>query len=268
MRATNNQSKALTLPDVIRLAPSVGAEEPVDGLSKKYTFIPTYRVVEGLQKNGWEAVEASEQRVIQQSRAGFQQHLVRFRRRQDMVKHGEVAPEVVLLNSHDRSTRYKIHAGIFRFTCANGLIVADSTFAAMSFFHFCSSADKIIDASFKVLNNVPKILNVVDRFKATKLTRAESLEFAKQAIDLRWETNPPISPVVALEPRRQEDSGNDLWRVVNRVQENLMRGGLRDPKILRPDGRPFLKTRPVGGIETNVKLNKGLWELAEGFAKN
>ena len=63
--------------------------------------------------------------------------------------------------------------------------------------------------------------------------------------------------------RRREDTGNDLWSVFNRVQENTVRGGLRFRN--EETGRRN-RTREVKGIDQNIRLNRALWELAEKMA--
>ena len=50
-----------------------------------------------------------------------------------------------------------------------------------------------------------------------------------------------------------------MWTTFNRVQENLMTGGLSG----RAKSGRAMKTRPVAGIDQNVKLNRALWVLAE-----
>ncbi|MFM9755269.1 DUF932 domain-containing protein, partial [Streptomyces turgidiscabies] len=57
------------------------------------------------------------------------------------------------------------------------------------------------------------------------------------------------------------DRKNDLWAVFNRVQENLVKGGLNGRTA---NGRNQ-RTRPVQGIDQNLRLNRALWLLAEGM---
>jgi len=63
------------------------------------------------------------------------------------------------------------------------------------------------------------------------------------------------------------DDGTDLWRVSNRIQENVIRGGLtamgRDA-----EGRPRrTTTREVKNIDADVKINRALWLLTERMAE-
>ena len=52
----------------------------------------------------------------------------------------------------------------------------------------------------------------------------------------------------------------DLWTTYQRVQENLIKGGLsgRNAK-----GRRRTHARAVRGIDGDVKLNRALWVMAE-----
>src|SRR3989344_936433 len=64
-------------------------------------------------------------------------------------------------------------------------------------------------------------------------------------------------------PRRRDDDRPDLWSAYNRVQENLTQGGLHERTAT---GRRH-STRPLQGIDQNVKINRALWMLAEGMKR-
>ena len=65
--------------------------------------------------------------------------------------------------------------------------------------------------------------------------------------------------------RRSEDAGSTLWEVTNRVQENLLRGGMRDTSRMNRAGKPFRPMRQIRGLGANVDINLGIWALAEYF---
>jgi hypothetical protein len=58
-------------------------------------------------------------------------HNLKLQPRDTIARLGEFIPEVVQLNSHDRSSGYQLHAGLFRFVRANDLMVADSLIASV-----------------------------------------------------------------------------------------------------------------------------------------
>ena len=58
-----------------------------------------------------------------------------------------------------------------------------------------------------------------------------------------------------------DDRRPDLWSVFNRTQENLTKGGLHGRSA---NGRRQ-QTRPIQGIDSDVRLNRALWMLADGL---
>jgi hypothetical protein len=250
------------------VAPSVFAASPLPGVSSRYAFVPTAQIVSRLRESGWSPVQAHEQVVRLDDRRGFQKHLLRFQRRDVQPVAGEYSPELVLINSHDRSSAYQMHAGLFRFVCGNGMIVSDATFERVSIRHSGFTPDEVIEASFKLLDHVPAIIARVDAFKRRRLDSAEMAALAEAALRLRFEDadKAPISPHKLLDCRRPEDAGNDLWHVFNRLQEHLTCGGQRDWSRRREDGRRFPRTRAISGLDQNIRLNRELWNLAERVA--
>jgi len=154
------------------LAPSIFASQPIEGVSNRYSFLPTSSILKGMRENGWVPVRAEQQSVRTEARRGFQKHLIRFARAEylETWKKNQVRPEVVLLNSHDKSSAYQLHCGLFRLVCSNGLVVADATFQRISIKHSGFNPDSVIEASFKVLRAVPDIMKKVQLFQDRILT--------------------------------------------------------------------------------------------------
>ncbi|MEZ6593978.1 DUF932 domain-containing protein [Klebsiella pneumoniae] len=71
----------------------------------------------------------------------------------------------------------------------------------------------------------------------------------------------PKSDLFNKAPRRYEDKKDDIWTTYQRVQENLIKGGLPG----RTEKGKRTTTRPVKAIDGDVKLNKALWLIAEKF---
>ncbi len=251
------------------LAPSIFAAQAMPSVSSRYAFVPTSQLVSRLRDAGWAPVSAVQQRVKLDERRGFQKHLIRFQRRDVVPVKGEYTPELCLINSHDRSSAYQLHTGLYRFICANGMFVGDgNAFERVSIRHAGFTPDEVIDASFRILDQVPAITASVESFRARRLTDAESRAFAAAALRLRYSDaqTAPIGPEKLLEARRYEDAGNDLWRILNRVSEHLLREGLKDHSRRRVNGKRFPRTRAITGLDRNVKLNKELWSLAQRVA--
>jgi hypothetical protein len=79
------------------------------------------------------------------------------------------------VNSHDKSSAYQLHCGLFRLVCTNGMVVFDGTFQRISIKHSGFNPDSVIEASFKVLTAVPDIMNQVQLFRIRNLTDSKTL---------------------------------------------------------------------------------------------
>ena len=221
MQDTSNfKATALTEDTLRSQAPSIYASGPMHGVSDRYTFVPTARIVSGLREHDWVPVEVEEQRIRSESRRGFQKHMIRFRRSEQMATLDEWNVELVLLNSHDRGCAYQLHAGIYRRICSNGLVVGEGAFQAIRFRHAGLLEDEVVQASFRVMDFVPRVGELVSRFRSRALEVQESLGLAQHALAMRYGNlaAAPIDPDTLLKARRAEDEGTDLWASMNRIQ--------------------------------------------------
>jgi Domain of unknown function (DUF932) len=251
----------LSNDQIARYAPSVMAEEAHESRGERYAFIPTINVIDGLRNNGFQPFEVSQTKVRDQSKREFTKHMVRLRQSGVNVSGAEV-PEIILLNSHDGSSSYQLLSGFFRFVCANGLI-SGNVQEDIRVRHSGNVVDDVIEGATRVLDNLELANNSIDTFKSTKLEFEEQLVFANSALQLRWGDNAPVVAESLLRARRFDDNKPDLWTTFNRVQENLLRGGLNGRSA---SGRRST-TRAIGGVNENVKLNRALWSLADGMAQ-
>lgn len=81
---SNFKTEALSDQRLRSAAPSIFAQAPMDGLSRRYAFVPTTEIITGLREKNWVPVHVEQQRVRTPSRIGFQKHLIRFRRAEQM----------------------------------------------------------------------------------------------------------------------------------------------------------------------------------------
>lgn len=106
---------------LIKLAPSIFAQEAHSSRSDRYSYIPTLDLIDGMRSEGFLPVKVTQAGTRDQDKKGFGKHLIRFRRH-DQLDASE-AREVVLLNSHDGSSGFRLMAGVYRLVCSNGLII-------------------------------------------------------------------------------------------------------------------------------------------------
>ncbi|MEG7359628.1 DUF932 domain-containing protein [Pseudomonas citronellolis] len=250
--------------DQIRsVAPSIFAETPHESRSERYSYIPTATILAELRQEGFEPFMVCQTRVRHEDRREFTKHMLRLRHASQI--NGDEANEIILLNSHDGTSSYQMLAGLFRFVCHNGLVYGD-TVADVRVPHKGNVAQQVIEGAYEVLQGFEQVQDSRDAMCAITLDANEAALFAHSALALKYDdpNKPqPITEDQVLAPRRFEDRHADLWSIFNRVQENLVKGGLSGRAA---NGR-HQRTRPVQGIDQNVRLNRALWLLAEGMRR-
>ena len=265
-QGTNNGRSVLDIEAIRHFAPSVFAERPHHNVSDRYGFIPTIRVLERLQDEGWEVVHAKEQRVRLEDKRGFTKHRLMLQRHDATALKvvGETMPRIMLTNSHDRASAYVVEAGLFRLVCSNGLVVSSGQFGRVAVRHSGADiADRVLEGTYSVVGDLAQIGEQVGEMSAIDLTTQERHLFAESALGLRWDGSAPVTAEQLLTVRRGQDNKNDLWTTYNRVQENVMRGGLAG---VNATGQ-FRRTRGVNSISEDTRINRALWQLAQGMAQ-
>jgi hypothetical protein len=257
----------LTEDQMRAAAPSVFAEGKHSSRSERYTYIPTIEVLRGLRKEGFEPFMVAQGASRVEGKAPYTKHLIRMR----YAEHGQSKPEaneIILINSHDGASSYQMLAGIFRQVCCNGLVVGDVV-ADIRIPHLGNIQGEVIEGAFRVLEQFEVVEQHAQAMKALPLEPREEIAFATAALALRFGERPveaegghrpaPVTAEQLNEARRIDDIGHDLWTTLQRVSENVMRGGQPGRSA---HGRR-LRTRPVGSIDRGVSLNRALWMLAE-----
>lgn len=244
-----------------RVAPSIFADTPHESRSERYAYIPTAAVLTELRKEGFQPFMVTQTRTRHEDRRDFTKHMIRLRHASQI--NGAEANEIVLLNSHDGTSSYQMLAGMFRFVCSNGLVCGD-TVADVRIRHQGDVTGQVIEGAYEVLSGFERVKESRDLMRGITLDDGEAEVFARAALALKYDTPDKPAPITEsqiLMPRRFDDRRPDLWSVFNRTQENLTKGGLHGRSA---NGRRQ-RTRPVQGIDSDVRLNRALWLLADGM---
>jgi len=253
----------LTIKELKDQAPALFTEQPHFDVSDKYHFIPTINVIEEIRANNWYPVTVSEASVRDDDKQGYQQHLVRFRHFDDLLHPQDNAVELLLFNSHDRSKSFSISAGIYRFVCSNGLVIADSVFETYKIKHLGEKDNDVAYAVAQITAIKSKLMQKVQQLESIELSELEKESFAKSSIPLRFDKHLQVEHTDLLVPHRDEDTKDDLYTVMNVIQENLLRGNVSG--VNKDTGRRFT-SKEITSISKDVEVNQGLWDIAERIA--
>jgi len=254
---------------MMRVAPSIFAENAHVSRSARYTYIPTIDVINGLRREGFEPFMVAQGSSRVEGKAEFTKHMIRMRHRSDIAT--TEANEVILVNSHDGTSSYQLISGMIRFACNNGLVCGENI-QDFRVPHKGDIVHDVIEHAYQTLDGFGLIREVTEEMKAVTLDDAQAERFAQAALMLRYEpttgedgqvVEAPIFAHQLLRARRAEDADRSVWTTFNRVQENAVRGGLPG----RSASNRRIQTREVTGIDQSIKLNRQLWTLAEFVAK-
>lgn len=259
--------QALSDDQMRAVAPSVFAESKHASRSDKYEFIPTSQVLAGLRREGFQPFMVAQGATRVEGKAEFTKHMIRLRHEGQGKVQGQ-ANEIILINSHDGASSYQLLAGVFRFVCCNGMVCGDVSHD-IRIPHKGQVQDDVINGACRIIQDFERVDGVIDAMRHTVLDTVEQYELSRSMLALRYGTNEqggvkaPVAADAPLTRQRLEDIGSDLWTTFNVLQENLVRGGLPG----RSSNNRRVTTRPIVGIDSNLALNRGLWELAEAMLR-
>jgi hypothetical protein len=269
---TDKTPRTLLSQEELRsIVPAAFTPAPAPKTSKNYDFVDTMQAVEILQDNGFKPVYAAQKPSRKSGNIPFASHLIAFAQDLSDAPH---RPEILLWNSHDASQSLRLLSGIYRFACDNGCIVGEGLQAKLRH-------DGGQTAGFEKLvqeqaQNMPKAMIAAERMQAVKLDGFRQWNLTWQALELRWKAyehaskgNGSFFDSITLDyanaARRAADTSQDLWTVYNRLQETLIKGGV--PLVSRTNkGVKERTAKAVQSLKETVRLNQGLWDLAEKAA--
>jgi hypothetical protein len=258
----------LTEDEMRARLPAIFADNAHVSRSDRYTYVNTLDIVRGLDREGFKPTFATQARTRKEDMRGHTKHLLRFRRDASSLAKADV-PEIVMLNSHGGQSSVQLFGGWFRFICMNGMVVGD-TIGEVRVHHKGDIVSDVIEGSYKLVNDLGEVADSVARMKALTLSAPEQRVLADGAATVRFNLadgeQSPVRAEQLLRARRYTDDGADLWSTFNRVQENVMRGGLHGVTRDANNRRRNMTTREVNGIDQNISLNRALWTLAQRMA--
>lgn len=251
-------SNILTMEQIREQAPAVFEEYPSNTVNAfKYQMIHTKDILEPMDSLGWNVVHASQRRTRKAEWEDKTYHVLRFRN--PNIKIGDDYLEIVVGNSHNASTSFKIQIGVYRLVCSNGLTIGDDLVSPLIMQHTGLSSEIITKmAQMYVELTMNNINESIGRMKEIILDRPKQIELAKVGSKLKHKDEYEVNTFELLEPRRYEDRKEDLWTVYNVIQENLMLG---DYTIKGANGK-WRKARAVNSPMSNVEINTKLFNLA------
>lgn len=186
----------LTMEQIRNVTPSVFAEQKHHSRSARYSYIPTSEILSNLQREGFEPFAAFQGGSRDDEKKGFTKHLIRLRYMgEQALAHptDHTVSEIVLMNSHDGTSSYRMMGGQFRMVCSNGLIIADGTMQEIRVKHTGDVSREVIDGCITILENAPRAAQSIQEMREISLSEPEQAIFSRAAPSSVTMT-PPLPP--------------------------------------------------------------------------
>lgn len=265
----NQTTAALSIDQLRQRAPSIFASEAAPNRSNKYLFIPTFTVIEALMNVGYRPSFAHESIARKTENEGYTKHMVRlYNPDKRLINVGDTRAEIVLTNSHNGSSAYKLDLGLYRLVCSNGMITKDDDIGNnLSFRHNPRISNEIVEGTARLIDRVPQINTNIQEMQEIQLNTNEQNLLAEAALQIRYddpEHPNQIHPASINAPRRRDDRGNSLWLTFNRIQESLIRG---TPHAINAETGRRQTIREVKSVDGLRGINQALWTLSQKMAE-
>ena len=262
----------LTKDQVKEICPVAFETAPTNpNVTNKYLFVNTETIIDDLGKLGWKPVTAA-MRKNRGKDTIFSKHMVTFQNPDIMIKSkdgDDAFPRIILSNSHDGLQAFKFSVGIYRLVCSNGLVVADEEFSDFKIKHKGYTFEELRNVISQAVLDLPNMVEVLNKMKSKILTKEQREKLALDAMLVRAGITPDSDKakdfeydqetlVDILEPKRDADKGDDLWRTFNVIQEKITKGDFH--AALK--GAKVRKVRAIKSFEKDLEVNKQLFRLA------
>lgn len=264
-----NKLTPLTQEQIAAQAPQVYTEAPHENVSSKYTFLPTYQIVNDMEKLGWFVSDAKTMRSKGEVQKKYGKHMVKFFHPDIFIKDAEggieAYPEILITNNHRGWGQFKFEIGVFRLVCSNGLVIKDKDMGTFNLRHFGYSFEELKALVEQAVAALPDVVQKINTLSNKVMTAEEMRKFAEMAIKARFGEEKLVDDFEinqVLQANRTQDEGNTLWVVFNRTQEHLMNGGF----TVITSGKKERKVKKITNMMKDVELNQKLWELTAEFA--
>jgi len=287
-----SKSQELTKDELRDIAPSIFSTMPSPEVSKKYSHIPTYKLIDDMKLLGWKAIDAKEVKARQKSTVGFQKHLVVFRNPDIVINQmpnniresitsptgyrrtdgtfakknpiDTVFPQILLTNSHDGKNAFTFTAGLFRMICENGLVISTNEFEKVSIRHMGYDFDELQKQIQEMTERLPLTVESMNNMISTKMEQESIVKFAKDMLAVRFPEDELKRITIDMDefitPVRPEDKGEDLWSVFNVIQEKIIEGDF-DYTI----GTKHRKARQIKNFKQDMDLNSKMFDVALNY---
>lgn len=254
-----------SIETLITHVPAIATTAPHSSCSPRYAMVNSRNIADHMFSMGWQLVGGKQARSRKPENRQFARHSMLFTRPDFLIPELNATAYTQIINAHAGNVSLQVWGGIFKFACANELLSGEVFDVKTRMRHSGSVLDSLTNSLSQISMAIPRLISSLNSWKRFKCTAsdAESIAVAGLAARFGWDSSVwPTDPSTMVSGiRRSDDFGNDLWLVVNRVQENILRPEHLG-RINEQTGKriPF---RRVTAFDRLSKVNSAIWNAAD-----
>jgi hypothetical protein len=234
--------------------------------TSKFVKTDDISVIESLNARGWVIEEYKEQKRQKrnQHRVGFQKYRATYHHKSnsfDLEEEGNLT--IVQTGAHDGTTKQTLQLGFLRQASLHNVIAGGIFKWSMK--HYSNQPEYLPAVMQELVEHLPLLKLQINKMYSKILTTAEVKKFAEKAIAFRF-LNKVVDIKDVLKVHREADEGNRLWKVYNRVHENLLLPNYEVGTVKNNETR-YRKPKTPTGINFVIDFNVNIWNLAQDVLK-
>lgn len=160
--------------------------------------------------------------------------------------------------------------GLYRLVCKNGLVVGVRNFETVKVKHLGDPVSELNNLIPRLVAQRQSLNDMILAMQSRQVSPIELAQLATSVAEIRLSQTENVSKIYAqdlLKVRRSEDQGSDLFSVLNVIQENAIRFGIRyQTETLDSQNQTVIRNGTARRVsEQSVKaidLNASIWDEA------
>ena len=221
--------------------------------------IESLDAVREFQRQGWNIAGALENRGRNRK---IDNHFIKMEHPDFTILNKKGQTEAIatmnIQNSCNGSKPLEMDLGAYRLVCSNGT-VAHTSYSNAKVPHSEQGQYSLNEILGELGIRTQGVLDSFKKLKDSNLSPAQAMAMATRAATLRFGKNHRINVDQLLNTVRDEDKGDDVWTVFNRIQENLT----QPYRIFDETGKLL---DGVTNVNEDTRINKELYQLAHAYA--
>lgn len=228
-------------------------------ISSKPFQIESLDAIREFQRQGWNVAGALENRGENRKVAN---HFIKMEHPDFTMLNKKGQTEAVatmnIQNSCNGSKPMELDLGVYRLVCSNGAI-AHTSYSNAKVPHSEKGQYDLQEILCDLGIRTQGVMEEFNKLKESELTPAEAISMAADAARIRFGKDVEFDVSQLLNIVRDEDKGDDVWTVFNRIQENLTQAH----RITDENGAMY---GAVTDSREDTRINKELFQLAHAYA--